>query len=72
MFDFTENYKIARQVAAEGMVLLKNENNTLPFTKNDKVGFIGGNCLDIKKGGSGSADVISEYVKSMLEGLSEK
>ncbi len=72
MFDFTENYKIARRVASEGMVLLKNENGNLPFNKNDKIAFIGGNCLDIKKGGSGSADVVSLYVKSLLDGLSEK
>ncbi len=72
MFDFTDNYKISRKAAAEGFVLLKNENNTLPFDENDKVGVIGSNALNLIKGGGGSAGVVSAYVRSLKDGLSEK
>ncbi len=45
MFDFTNNYRIARRVAGEGIVLLKNENNVLPLKKDDSLAVIGDNCL---------------------------
>lgn len=72
MFDLTENYKTSRKIASEGMVLLKNEGNVLPFAPTDRVGIIGKNCLDLIKGGGGSALVKCEYVRSLLDGLSEK
>lgn len=37
----TENRKIARQIAAESFVLLKNENNTLPVQKKGTIAVIG-------------------------------
>lgn len=72
MFDFTDNYKISRKAAAEGFILLKNQNGTLPFGKNDKIGIIGDNALNLIKGGGGSADVVSLYVRSLKDGLTEK
>lgn len=72
MFDFTDNYKISRKAAAEGFILLKNQNGTLPFGKNDKIGIIGDNALNLIKGGGGSADVVSLYVCSLKDGLTEK
>lgn len=72
MFDFTENYKIAREAAAEGMVLLKNENSVLPFKSGDRVGLIGDDSLNLIRGGGGSANVLSLYTKSIADGLDEK
>ncbi len=72
MFDLSENYKISRQLASQGMVLLKNEDNTLPFSRNDRVGVIGKECLEIIRGGGGSANVKTEYVKNLYDGLKEK
>ncbi len=72
MFDFSENCKIARKAAAEGMVLLKNLNNTLPFSKKDKVGIIGEDCLELIRGGGGSAGVLSLNPKTVIDGLNEK
>ena len=72
MFDCRENYIIARNLAAQGMVLLKNEEHTLPFLSTDNVGIIGRECLDIIKGGGGSGKVKCEYVRSLVYGLQEK
>ena len=61
MFDLSKNYEISRKIAAEGMVLLKNEARTLPL-ENQKVGIIGKECLDLIRGGGGSAEVKCAYV----------
>ncbi len=71
MFDLSKNYEVSRKIAAEGMVLLKNESCTLPVI-NKKIGIIGKECLDLTKGGGGSAAVKCAYVKSLLDGLREK
>lgn len=72
MFNFSDNYKISRQLASQGMVLLRNDNNTLPFKSSDRVGIVGKQCIDIIIGGGGSAHVQTEYVKSIPQGLEEK
>ena len=72
MFDFTENYKISRSAATEGIVLLKNDDCVLPLKKNDSVALIGRSCFDYLKGGGGSADVMSIYTKSLYDGILEK
>ena len=72
MFDLKENYTISRKLASEGMVLLKNEDNTLPLKKNCRVGILGKECLDLIRGGGGSAAVKCIHVKSLIDGLLEK
>ena len=72
MFDISENYKVSRKLASQGMVLLKNSDKVLPFKNNDRVGLIGKECLDLIKGGGGSAAVQTEYTKSLQQGLIEK
>lgn len=72
MFDISKNYEISRKLAAQGMVLLKNEEKTLPLKKDERVGIIGKDCLEMIKGGGGSANILCEYVKSFGEGLQEK
>ena len=72
MIDLKPNYKISRDIAAGGMVLLKNACEILPFSPSDRVGVIGSGALNLIKGGGGSADVMCEYVKTFLDGFSEK
>lgn len=72
MFDISENYKISRKIASNGMVLLKNSENILPFNSNDKIGLVGKNCLNLINGGGGSAAVKTEYTRSLMDGLVEK
>ena len=72
MLDFTENYKISRKAAAEGFVLLKNEDKTLPFSADDRIGAVGNAVNNLIIGGGGSAGVVSLYSRTLYEGLSEK
>ncbi len=72
MFDIKANYEISRKLAAQSMVLLKNEDNILPIKSSNKVGIVGKDCLDLISGGGGAADVMTEYRKSLLDGLKEK
>ncbi len=72
MFEIQENYAISRKLASQGMVLLKNTDRILPFKSNDKVGIVGKECLNLIMGGGGSAAVLTEYTKSLPQGLAEK
>lgn len=68
---FKENYIIAKRAASEGIVLLEN-NGVLPLKKDSCVAPVGKDCFNLVKGGGGSADVYSEYVKSLIDGLNEQ
>ncbi|MBR6743986.1 MAG: glycoside hydrolase family 3 C-terminal domain-containing protein, partial [Clostridia bacterium] len=59
---------LARTVAEEGIVLLKNENNMLPF-KDEPVAVFGRTQIDTIKCGTGSAFCESEYMVDVLTGL---
>lgn len=63
-----EQHGIAREIAAGGMVLLKNDNNTLPITseKYKKIAVIGEFAKDPLINGQGSAEVrvMKEYIDS--------
>ncbi len=72
MFDLSANYAVSRRLASQGMVLLKNDDNLLPLVQSDTVGVVGKNCLDLIRGGGGSAHVQVEYVRSLQDGLREK
>ena len=62
----------SRQLAAEGIVLLKNENNTLPIRNTDTVAVFGRCAEDYFCVGYGSGgDVIAPYKKNLIDGLQE-
>jgi len=65
-----EHQKIALDVATEGMVLLKNNNNVLPLKVNttNKI-IVTGPALDQVASGKGSSKVASEFSITPLTGL---
>ena len=64
-----EHIALSREAAAEGMVLLKNEEKVLPLKQGQRVALFGKGCVDYVKGGGGSGDVTVAYVRSLLEGM---
>ena len=68
--NWEENAKISRTAATQGMVLLKNDNNALPFSKGiKKVALFGNSSYDTYIGGSGSGYVVTAYRINIIDGL---
>lgn len=68
--DLTAHARITRQSATEGMVLLKNEDATLPFDKDiNTLAVFGSVSYDFYAGGTGSGNVVRAYTVSLLDGL---
>lgn len=64
-----ENRKIARRAAAEGFVLLKNEDHLLPLKKTERIGLYGAGAVKTIKGGTGSGDVNERDCISIYQGM---
>jgi beta-glucosidase len=67
--DLAGHAQVARKAAGESMVLLRNENNTLPVASGKKVALYGISAIDFVAGGTGSGNVNKAYVVNMKEGL---
>nr|WP_320058065.1 glycoside hydrolase family 3 C-terminal domain-containing protein [uncultured Bacteroides sp.] len=67
--DLAAHALVAQQAAEEGMVLLKNDNHSLPLSKNRRVALFGKTSYNFIAGGTGSGEVNYEHAVSLQEGL---
>lgn len=70
-FDYEGDHELAREIAANSIILLKNEENILPLKGNEKVAFIGGFAGKPRYQGGGSSHINSYKVSSALEAAKE-
>ncbi len=62
--------KVARRAAAEGIVLIKNDNNALPLKRGAKVAVFGRSQMNYYKSGTGSGGLVNvDYVVGIYEAL---
>ena len=63
--DLKSHAAVARKAAEEGIIMLRNENNTLPLKGNEKVALYGITSVDFFGIGTGSGEVNTEYITNM-------
>ena len=61
--------EVARAAATEGMILLKNNDNTLPMSGVKSVALYGTGSYDFIAGGTGSGNVNKPYIRDVAEGF---
>ena len=64
-----EHIELSKNAAKEGMVLLKNSGDILPFARGTKLALFGIATFDYVKGGGGSGDVTVSYTTNLYEGF---
>lgn len=65
--DWEAHHNLARRIASESTVLLKNENHTLPLQKGGRYAFIGAFAASPRYQGGGSSHINSSQVESALD-----
>ncbi|MBY8099515.1 glycoside hydrolase family 3 C-terminal domain-containing protein [Vibrio fluvialis] len=70
--DLDTHAELARQAAADGMILLKNTDAALPLASGSRVATFGTTQINTLKGGTGSGDVNAAYIVDIASALGEK
>ena len=69
-WNIEEFKKTARAAAAEGIVMLKNDDNVLPLKKGSKIAVFGRSQMNYYKSGTGSGGMVNvDYVVGIYEAL---
>ena len=63
---------LSRKAATEGIVLLKNIGNALPLRRGESVALFGKATIEYIKGGGGSGDVHTPYIRNVFDGFKLK
>lgn len=66
------NEELSREAATQGMVLLQNNEQSLPLEAGESVALFGEGQINFIKGGGGSGDVNVDHVVNLLEGMQTK
>lgn len=72
VFDRDRDHEIARKIAEETIVLLKNEDNILPLSETDDIVFIGKYAKVPRYQGGGSSHINSHKVTSACDAAADK
>lgn len=70
-FDKKEHYDIAKEIAENSAVLLKNNDNALPLKENEKVLIVGNMAKVSRYQGGGSSHITPFYETSLVDSLNE-
>jgi len=68
-YDVENHHQMARRIAAESAVLLKNEGDILPLNSTQRIAVIGALAQEAKFQGAGSSFVNPTHISNVLEGL---
>ena len=66
-----QKIEFARKAAAEGMVLLKNDNKVLPISMDKEIALFGIASYKCFRMGWGSGDMMAQQISQIVEGLTE-
>ena len=69
--DLKAHAELARKVAGESIIMLKNEDNTLPLKGNEKLAVYGIGSEDFVAVGIGSGHVVAKHVANLRESLTD-
>ena len=70
--DYEKYAELARRVAAEGSVLLRNEDGVLPLQKGQRVSIFGRTQFEHYKSGTGSGGMSMLHMRPILQTVSRK
>lgn len=70
--EYSDFLPLSRAAAAEGMVLLTNEDEVLPLLPDDNVALFGNAVINLVDGASGSANVNNSETVNLLKGMLQK
>lgn len=68
-YDYEKSHRLARRIAAEGAVLLKNEGGLLPLRKGEKVAILGALAKESRYQGAGSSLIVPKHLVHLPEVL---